>query len=82
MNEEPKGCAEYSGSRVVLVAEARCRITTYLFFCQKKAEEAEDLEVGGCSSVELKIVSKHKPGVSFPSLFLGGNKYQHSPGQG
>lgn len=68
-------------SAVILVAEAGCRITIYYFFCQRKAKETEELEIGGCSSVELKIASEHKVRVSFPFLFLGSNKYQHSSGQ-
>lgn len=62
MNEEPIALCGLSQrisvlsivSAVILVAEAGCRITIFFFFfCQRKAKEKEELEIGGCSSVEL-----------------------------
>lgn len=61
MNEEPialcglsqRMCAEYSVSSDT---RGRSRVQDHLFFfffCQRKAKEKEELEIGGCSSVEL-----------------------------
>lgn len=46
----------------------------FFFFPSKKGNR-EDLELGGCSS-------EYERRVSFPFSFVGGDKHQHSAGQG
>lgn len=45
------------------------------FFFPSKKGKREDLELGGCSS-------EYERRVSFPFSFVGGDKHQHSAGQG